>query len=166
MLCHAFQKANKRGPTKVQCAGTALAVEGRELSLSQLSRQAHELGGTTMKRLLAALPVLVSLNVTTTEAQIVMRRGAVPASRLFAGAGGYSPITIAGPSAGYVSPYPGYYMPPYSYYAAPYPWLARQYVGYGNDGFPFYGRPYGSPSDRWSWAYLSGWTYHTDPILW
>jgi hypothetical protein len=44
---------------------------------------------------------------------------------------------------------------PYSYYAA-YPDFAREYVGYGSNDFPFYGRPYGSPSDRWSWWNLRG----------
>jgi hypothetical protein len=45
---------------------------------------------------------------------------------------------------------------PYSYWAsAPKP--ARVYVGYGAvDQFPFHGRPYGSPNDRWSWYNLGG----------
>jgi hypothetical protein len=45
---------------------------------------------------------------------------------------------------------------PYSYYAvAPTP--ARVYVPYGaNDQFPFLGRAYGSPGDRWSWYSLGG----------
>ncbi len=45
---------------------------------------------------------------------------------------------------------------PYSYWVtAPQP--ARIYVQYGaNDQFPFYGRPYGSPNDRWSWYYMGG----------
>ena len=45
---------------------------------------------------------------------------------------------------------------PYSYYAvAPAP--ARVYVPYGaNDQFPFLGRAYGSPGDRWSWYTLGG----------
>lgn len=42
----------------------------------------------------------------------------------------------------------------YSYYAA-YQYPAREYVGYGANDFPYYGRPYGSPSDRWSWPYLT-----------
>jgi hypothetical protein len=41
----------------------------------------------------------------------------------------------------------------YSYYAAP-GVAAREYVG--SVEFPFYGRPYGHPNDRWSWANLSG----------
>ena len=45
---------------------------------------------------------------------------------------------------------------PYSYWVlAPNP--SRVYVDYGEiDRFPFYGRPYGNPSDRWSWYYLGG----------
>jgi hypothetical protein len=43
---------------------------------------------------------------------------------------------------------------PYSYQAA-WPFPARQYVGYGMSDFPFYGQPYGSPSDRWSWQSMS-----------
>lgn len=45
---------------------------------------------------------------------------------------------------------------PYSYYAA-FPNRARQYVPYGpTDSFPFYGSPYGSINDRWSWSTLAG----------
>jgi hypothetical protein len=48
------------------------------------------------------------------------------------------------------------YVPPYSYYAA-WPWPARVYVPYGpGDAFPFYGRAYGHPYDRWTWPYLGG----------
>jgi hypothetical protein len=45
---------------------------------------------------------------------------------------------------------------PYSYWvSAPNP--ARIYVEYGTaDQFPFYGRPYGNPGDRWSWYYMGG----------
>jgi hypothetical protein len=45
---------------------------------------------------------------------------------------------------------------PYSYYVtAPQP--ARVYVEYGPmDQFPFYGRAYGNPGDRWSWYYMGG----------
>jgi hypothetical protein len=51
------------------------------------------------------------------------------------------------------------YVPPYSYYAA-LPWPARGYVPYGpNDGFPFYGTPYGHPYDPWTWPYMSGGYY-------
>jgi hypothetical protein len=43
---------------------------------------------------------------------------------------------------------------PYSYYVSS---PSRIYVPYGpNDQFPFYGQPYGSPNDRWSWNYMGG----------
>ena len=48
---------------------------------------------------------------------------------------------------------------PYSYYAAIPPNPARIYVGYGANDAPFYGRPYGYPSDRWSWQALSSVPY-------
>lgn len=45
---------------------------------------------------------------------------------------------------------------PYSYWvSAPNP--SRIYVEYGSvDQFPFHGRSYGSPTDRWSWYTLGG----------
>ena len=59
---------------------------------------------------------------------------------------------------------------PYSYWVlAPNP--SRVYVGYGEiDRFPYYGRAYGNPSDRWSWYYLGGGdrrylAKYYDPIL-
>ncbi len=45
--------------------------------------------------------------------------------------------------------------PPYSYYLAM-PAPARNYVPYPTSDFPFYGQPYGSPNDRWSWSAMSG----------
>jgi hypothetical protein len=48
--------------------------------------------------------------------------------------------------------------PVYNYYAV-LPFSARGYVGYGPNDFPFYGRPYGNPSEPWSWAALSGYNY-------
>ncbi len=57
-------------------------------------------------------------------------------------------------SSGYVTnPWPTY-----SYYATPPGLPARVYVGYpgASEPFPFYGRPYGNPSDRWSWSTLGG----------
>jgi hypothetical protein len=45
---------------------------------------------------------------------------------------------------------------PYSYWSA-FPNRARTYVEYGSvDQFPFYGRPYGNPGDRWSWYSMGG----------
>ena len=63
----------------------------------------------------------------------------------------------AGPITSTSAPTPAQgQMLPYSYWVtAPQP--ARIYVQYGaNDQFPFYGRPYGSPNDRWSWYYMGG----------
>ncbi|AGA27706.1 hypothetical protein [Singulisphaera acidiphila] len=67
---------------------------------------------------------------------------------VYGGSWGTAPV-VAGPT--FADPF---YVPPYSYYAA-YPGPARGYVGYGTSDFPFYGRPYGGPSDRWSWAAMS-----------
>ena len=44
---------------------------------------------------------------------------------------------------------------PYSYYAAKPLGTARGYYGYGEDQFPYYGRPYGHPYDPWTWPYMS-----------
>ncbi len=43
---------------------------------------------------------------------------------------------------------------PYSYYGVPSWQPARIYEGPAV--FPFYGRPYGHPYDRWTWPYISG----------
>jgi hypothetical protein len=52
------------------------------------------------------------------------------------------------------------YMPSYSYWtAAYYGYPPRVYSGYGNNDFPYYGRPYGSPSDPWSWPAMGGYSY-------
>jgi len=53
---------------------------------------------------------------------------------------------------------PGF-VPSYSYWtAAYYGYPPRSYVGYGSgyNDFPYYGRPYGSPSDPWSWPAMAG----------
>jgi hypothetical protein len=47
------------------------------------------------------------------------------------------------------------YVPPYSYYVVPNPYATRYYSGYGNNDFPFYGKPYGRPTDAWTWPYMS-----------
>jgi hypothetical protein len=69
------------------------------------------------------------------------------------GVGGSAPGSYA--SAGSSTPSQQILLP-YSYYVvAPAP--ARVYVPYGaNDQFPFLGRAYGNPGDRWSWYSLSG----------
>jgi hypothetical protein len=64
-----------------------------------------------------------------------------------------APTTYIGTSA--ALPAQGQILP-YSYWvSAPAP--ARVYVEYGaGDQFPFHGRAYGSPSDRWSWYNMGG----------
>lgn len=72
--------------------------------------------------------------------------------------------TIVGYDSRYVAPAtaPGTagvpsYIAPYSYFAAPEGFPARTYVGLGqSDLFPFHGRPYGYPYDRWTWSGMSG----------
>jgi hypothetical protein len=97
-----------------------------------------------MKTLIAAgaVAVLLLLAEPRAGAQVVVT--AVP--------GGTSVYT----ETPYVSyqfyPYNDRY--PYSYWAA-IPFPARGYVGYGGNDFPYYGRPYGNPSDPWTWPYLS-----------
>jgi hypothetical protein len=64
------------------------------------------------------------------------------------GATSVTPVSSVFPAQGQVLPY--------SYWVtAPAP--ARIYVTYGGiDQFPFQGRPYGRPNDRWSWYYMGG----------
>lgn len=105
-----------------------------------------------MKIRFSALAVLLFLTASTADAQVFGRRIVVG-----------TPMVVSDPFPGYAvvpaAPYadvpPPGYIAPYSYYAAPYPYPARFYVGYGRN-FPFYGTPYGHPSDRWSWSSLSG----------
>lgn len=67
-------------------------------------------------------------------------------SVVYEGSWGTAPgVVVVGPT--FADPN---YVPPYSYYAV-FPEPARGYVGYGTNDFAYYGRPYGSPSDRWSW---------------
>ena len=90
------------------------------------------------------------------DAQLI-GRGLSGGPSVFTGPGG--PVALTpGYGTSYASGYSGgvgSYTPPYSYYAAIPPMPARIYVGYGDDGFPFYGRPYGHVYDRWTWAYMS-----------
>lgn len=76
---------------------------------------------------------------------------------------GYSVGTAGASQAipgGYDFQFHGKFVGPsrYSYYATPPGMFPRTYVPYGsNDEFPFYGRPYGRPTDRWSWSAMSVW---------
>jgi hypothetical protein len=61
------------------------------------------------------------------------------------------PVTYVGTSS--ALPAQGQVLP-YSYWVSS---PARIYVEYGRaDQFPFLGRPYGSPNDRWSWYTMGG----------
>lgn len=76
---------------------------------------------------------------------------------------GYSAGMATGSQAipgGYDFQFHGRFVGPsrYSYYATPPGLFPRTYVPYGShDEFPFYGRPYGRPTDRWSWSAMSVW---------
>ncbi|MFO0911142.1 MAG: hypothetical protein U0794_22850 [Isosphaeraceae bacterium] len=107
---------------------------------------------------LAAVLAVFGTSRASAQTGGVLRGSAVSAvftgpanSNNYYGTGGY--VTVA-PARTYSSGYSGV-VSPYSYYAAIPPTQPRTYVGYGNDIFPFYGRPYGSPNDRWSWNTLA-----------
>lgn len=98
-----------------------------------------------MNKLLAALALAASsFFAPKAEAQYVVSTIPIPGTPGYVGAD-YAGFTFVAPSLGYL---------PYSYYAA-LPFPARGYVGYGTNDFPFYGRPYGSPSDPWTWPSMS-----------
>src|SRR5438309_8730762 len=113
---------------------------------------------TTIQALLVALAVAASssLLASRAEAQGVARRGPWA-----------TPPAVVAPAY-----YSSYYVPPYTYpysYYAALPFPARGYVGLGSNDFPYYGRPYGSPSDPWTWPYMSsgGWAlarYYYPPV--
>jgi hypothetical protein len=83
--------------------------------------------------------------------------------RVFVGPGGPVSLTpgygyAASPAGAPAFTYSASYVPPYSYYAAIQKGIpARIYTdGFGAGDFPYYGRPYGRPTDPWSWSYISG----------
>lgn len=77
--------------------------------------------------------------------------GASVAPPVVLGEGVVATSIVSGPAA----PAGGQVLP-YSYYVTS-PSPARIYVDYGpGDQFPFYGRAYGNPGDRWSWYYMGG----------
>jgi len=96
-----------------------------------------------MKRLIASFAVVVCFVLAPDAGAQVIVEGGEWAS---------TPVAVRGT-------YPTFYVVPYSYYAA-IPFAARGYVSYGADEFPYYGRPYGSPSDPWTWPYMSGSYYY------
>jgi hypothetical protein len=111
---------------------------------------------TLFRALLVAGPLLVGLGASRADAQVVITRGysvvrpapVAVAPTLVPSVATYG--VISRPTVGTS------YIPPYSYYVVPNPYPKRYYSGYGNNDFPFYGRPYGRPYDAWTWPYLSG----------
>jgi len=108
-----------------------------------------------MRTPLAILTVAVAVMVSTNAEAQVLRESPLVGTETVVGA------PYPGHNAGVAIPYSGAsfsspYRPPYSYYAAPYPLPARYYVGYGDNDYPFYGRPYGHPYDPWTWQYMGG----------
>jgi hypothetical protein len=89
----------------------------------------------------------------------VVNQTTVPGSVVSAPVVSSGPITGRPAVSGGVIDQPtssGWRLPEYSYWAAN-PGPARTYVPYSAvDQFPFRGRPYGSPTDRWSWYYMGG----------
>lgn len=102
--------------------------------------------------------ILVAATAAGRKAEAQVLRGAFRGPRVFAGAGG--PVTLT-PGYGQAYAPTGFspasasgYVPPYSYFAAPPGQPARIYEG--PTGYPYYGKPYGHPYDRWTWPYKSG----------
>jgi hypothetical protein len=104
---------------------------------------------------LAALALAAACWTTTSQAdaQVMVASGTIGATQVNYGApyAVWTSVAAYGPSAAWSFRTP---VLPYSYYAA-FPNAPRIYVGYGANDFPFYGQPYGNPSDRWSWAYMT-----------
>jgi hypothetical protein len=109
------------------------------ISADGLTRMAPNRKDTIMRTLLAAFAASVMILGASSESH-----AQYPVVEV---------VPRSAPIGGWLSvPYPGY---PYNYYVA-HPYPARDYVGYGTNDFPFYGRPYGKPTDRWTWPFLSG----------
>ncbi len=84
-----------------------------------------------------AVAILACVAASSASAQVVVSRRPVVVTP--------APVSV-GPTTTTIVPY-NYYTPLTS--------PARRYVGYGDDHFAYYGRPYGSPSDRWTWPFMS-----------
>lgn len=109
-----------------------------------------------MRRFVATFALAAAAVVTgvgSAEAQVVSR--GVFGPRQFVGPGGPVTLTPGYGAVTYSSAYvaPGAVVKPYSYYVLPAGVPSREYVGPA--AFPFYGRPYGHPYDRWTWTYMS-----------
>lgn len=108
---------------------------------------------------LSLLALAIALVVTTSRAEAQVIDSTIPRNDRGAGVT-YSPASTVHDS--YTAPYgtSGSYstsrFPSYSYWtAAYYGFPPRIYAGYGSNDFPYHGRPYGSPSDPWSWPAMS-----------
>jgi hypothetical protein len=103
----------------------------------------------TTRLALLMLSLVLFLTVPSARAQYAVGPVTVPPGTVIV-----SPGTPGGiPAANYT------YAPSYSYWtAAYYGYPPRIYIGLGGnaDDFPYYGRPYGSPSDPWSWPAMAG----------
>ncbi|MCA1685344.1 MAG: hypothetical protein LC745_05055 [Planctomycetia bacterium] len=110
-----------------------------------------------LKRSIAGIAVAVlAAHAVASSAEAQLIRGVIGGPRVFVGPGGpvtltpgygYSPATVA-PATTPAT------VAPYSYYVLPSTVPSRTYIGPSE--FPFYGRPYGHPYDRWTWPYISG----------
>jgi hypothetical protein len=101
--------------------------------------------------LLSGLTFTLAAGVAQAQAPSSSAPVVVPGAPVIIQGMGNTPITgtmVGSPVTGQVLPY--------SYYAA-HPAPARVYVEYGGtDQFPFHGRAYGHPGDRWSWYSMGG----------
>jgi hypothetical protein len=101
----------------------------------------------TTRLALTALAFVFVLAATDARAQYVAGPALAPTVTVSYGTPGGIP------AANYT------YAPSYSYWtAAYYGYPPRIYVGLGAEAndFPYYGQPYGSPSDPWSWSAMAG----------
>jgi hypothetical protein len=106
-------------------------------------------------------PILLTL------AGVVAQAGEADAQYPFRRLSGRTSVTYAAPASTGTTTYSSFYGPTsaaqpqpartytYSYYSLS-PLPARTYVGYGDDQFPYQGRPYGHSYDPWTWSTLSG----------
>jgi hypothetical protein len=104
---------------------------------------------TSTRLALPTFSLVLVLAVSTVRAQ----QASYPAP------GTSATVNASGSRAGGIPAATNTYAPSYSYWtAAYYGFPPRTYVGLGSqkNDFPYYGRPYGSPSDPWSWPAMAG----------
>jgi hypothetical protein len=101
---------------------------------------------TSSRLALPTFSLVLVLAVSTARAQNAPGLAPTPTVNVSSTAGGIPAATRT-------------YAPSYSYWtAAYYGYPPRTNVGLGKpaNDFPYYGRPYGSPSDPWSWPAMAG----------